>query len=91
MTMTPPTTPPKHRNSHHAERIERHWRAGFGDPLRSGEGQRESSEMASNPHWQAEFGDFLRPSHVHEHAQAHAHAHAHAQVLTNTQTYTHTH
>ena len=94
VTMTLPTTTPQHRNSHHAERTERHWRAGFGDLLRSGEGQRESSDMASNPHWRAEFGDFLRPAHVHEHAQAqdtrthtpkysrthtHAHAHAHAQ------------
>ena len=89
VTMTLPTTTPQHRNSHHAERTERHWRAGFGDLLRSGEGQRESSDLTSNPDWRAESGDFLRPTHVHEHAQTHAHAHAHAQVLTNTQTHIH--
>ena len=91
VTMTLPTMPPKHRNPHHAKRIDRHWRAEFGDSLRSGEGQREPFDLANNPHGRAVFsGDFPRSAHDHEHAQAHD-TRTHTLTNTHTNTYTHTH
>ena len=88
VTMTLPTMPPKHRNPHHAERIERHWRAECGDFLRSGEGQRESFDLANNPHWRAEnpqTPDSLRSAHAHEHANKHT-----TRARTRTSTHEHT-